>query len=115
MSDAEVLESTSESAEAGNISVVVRIRSWPGNQPGEPCIGREGDNTIVIAVGGGSWLSLGNALGGSVQAKAGRHSSVKSFTVHQVFDNSELSNATLASQEAIFSNIGTRILQNSKS
>ncbi|EER11128.1 kinesin heavy chain, putative [Perkinsus marinus ATCC 50983] len=95
MSDAEVLESTSESAEAGNISVVVRIRSWPGNQPGEPCIGREGDNTIVIA------------------AKAGRHSSVKSFTVHQVFDNSELSNATLASQEAIFSNIGTRILQNS--
>ncbi|KAF4713306.1 hypothetical protein FOZ62_031758, partial [Perkinsus olseni] len=85
--------SSQEKAETGNISVAVRIRSWLGSPEPDPCILREGENSISI--------------------RPSSRSSAKSFTVDYVFDSSDLSDSASATQAALYSEIGTKILRNS--
>ncbi|KAF4705775.1 hypothetical protein FOZ62_025804, partial [Perkinsus olseni] len=92
-STAAPLAFSQEKAETGNISVAVRIRSWLGSPEPDPCIHREGENSISI--------------------RPSSRSSVKSFTVDYVFDSSDLSDSASANQKALYSEIGTKILRNS--
>ncbi|KAF4671028.1 hypothetical protein FOZ61_006846 [Perkinsus olseni] len=93
MASTDPLASSQEKAETGNISVAVRIRSWLGRPEPDPCMLREGENSISI--------------------RPSSRSSAKSFTVDYVFDSSDLSDSASATQAALYSEIGTKILRNS--
>ncbi|KAF4670521.1 hypothetical protein FOL47_001988 [Perkinsus chesapeaki] len=81
-----------DSTETGNINVAVRIRSWPNVPDSSPCILHDGNKTLSIK---------------------DSSNNERTFTVDYVFDSADHGSSRYATQENIYSEIGSTILKNS--